>query len=317
MLTSFFGNSRPVNFLILGAFIFVAYIIGGIATTENLMAPAQLFSHFGLILISIFSMLLVDFVVKKNNLTQPNSFAAFFYTFFIGMLPLIFQEPNMLLANLFLLLALRRIMSLRNDTNSKKKILDASVWIAVASLFYFWSLLLLLPLWVAIIKKPNPDYKQMLVPFTGLAAVLLVNTAFRLLTTDSLQWFFEWKQPISLDFSSYNAPGVFIPITVILGFLLWTGVYRGYIISIMPLKSRPNYRLLLYVCVTYIFIALFTPMKTGAEVLFIIAPVAIITANYLENAEDEIYKKRDKTKIWFKEALMWLVVVLSIIFLIV
>ncbi len=315
MLTSFFGNSRPINFLILGVFLFIAYLLGSIFGGGLFLSASVILSHVLFIVLTVLSLLILDFIVKKNKLTKANSFAAFFYTFFVAMLPIVFREHDILVANFFLLLALRRIMSLGNDTNSKKKILDASVWIAMASLFYFWSLLLLFPLWMAIIKKPNPDYKQMLVPFTGVSAVLVIYTAYKLLADNSFAWIVEWRRPISLDFSSYNSATVFIPATVILVFMIWSGMYRIYKISTMPLKSRPAYRLLLYVCATCILISLGSDLKTGAELLFIIPPVSILSANYIESFENERYVIKDKAETWFKEILLWLVVVLSIIFL--
>src|SRR5690606_16620146 len=130
-------------------------------------------------------------------------------------------QHKILLANAFLLLALRRIMSLRSDKNSSKKILDASIWITVASLFYFWSLLFFIPLFIAVFQKPNTNYKQILIPFTGFVAVLIINTAYQLLANDSLFWFADWQETISFDFSKYNSASILVPITVILAFFIW------------------------------------------------------------------------------------------------
>lgn len=314
MLTSFFGNSRPINLLILVGFLVLAYFFGGVFGSDEVLTMDNILSHFGLLVVSMLSLLLLDFIVKKNKLTNLNSFAAFFFTFFFAMLPFVFRHPDILLANFFLLLALRRIMSLRSDINSKKKILDASLWITIASLFYFWSLLLLLVLWVAIIKKPNADYKQMLVPFTGITAIVLIYSAFKILTDGSFAWLYRWQQPVTMDFSSYHSPQVFVPVTVILAFLIYTGLHRIYKISTLPLSSRPNYRLLLYVCATFLLISLAGPSKTGAELLFLAAPVAILSANYVENFDAERPGKIDKTELWFKEILLWFVVVLSLVF---
>jgi hypothetical protein len=50
-------------------------------------------------------------------------------------------------------------------------------------------------------------------------------------------------------------------------------------------------------------VAFLSPEKTGGEVIFIFGPLGIITANYLETKKD----------FWFKEVLLWLVVLLPII----
>lgn len=315
MLTSFFGKSNPVNFLILGAFIIVGYLLGAISGSSNIITSFSLLNHGFFIVLSILSMLLLDFIIRKNHLTKNNTFAILFFTCFLVMLPVIFLQHKILLANAFLLLAIRRIMSLRSDKNSSKKILDASIWITVASLFYFWSLLFFIPLFIAILQKPNTNYKQILIPFTGFVAVLMINTAYQLVINDSLLWFVKWQDAISFDFSRYNSAGVLVPITVILTFYIWAGIYRVLKLSMVPLKERSNYLLLLYLSITALLVALAGPEKTGAEILFILAPIAIIVTNYIENFETERYVEKDVAEFWFKEIMLWLVVVLPFVFL--
>ncbi len=315
MLTSFFGKSNPINFLILGAFIVVGYLLGAISGSSIIITPFSLLNHGFFIVLSVLSMLLLDFIIRKNNLTKNNTFAILFFTCFLVMLPVIFLQHKILLANAILLLAFRRIMSLRSDKNSSKKILDASVWITVASLFYFWSLLFFIPLFIAVLQKPNTNYKQILIPFTGFVAVLMINTAYQLVVNDSLLWFLKWKGTISFDFSRYNSAAVLVPITVILAFYIWAGIYRILKLSVVPLKERPNYLLLLYLSITALFVGLAGPEKTGGEILFMLAPVAIIATNYIENFENERYVEKDILEFWFKEIMLWLVVVLPFVFL--
>ena len=315
MLTSFFGKSNPVNFLILGAFIIVGYLLGAIWGSPNIFTPFSLLNHGFFMVLCVLSMLLLDFIIRKNHLTKNNTFAILFFSCFLVMLPVIFLHHKILLANAFLLLAIRRIMSLRNDKNSSKKILDASIWITVASLFYFWSLLFFIPLFIAVIQKPNTNYKQMLIPFTGFVAVLIINTALQLLVSDSFLWFAKWQDVISFDFSKYNSASVLIPVTLLFTFFIWAGIYRISKLSMVPLKERPNYLLLLYLSITALFVALAGPEKTGAEILFLLAPVSIIATNYIENFETERYVEKDVAEFWFKEILLWLVVILPFVFL--
>ncbi len=315
MLTSFFGKSSPINYLILAIFIALGYLLGAISGLSVLITPSLLFIHGFFIALSVFSMLLFDFIIRKNHLTKNNTFAILFFSCFMVMLPMVFLAHKVLLANVFLILALRRIMSLRNDKNSEKKILDASFWITMASLFYFWSLLFFVPLYIAILQKPNTNYKQMLIPFTGFSAVLIMNTAYQLLVTNSFNWFFEWRDEINLDFSNYNSASVLVPVTVILAFYIWTGFYRISTISTVSLKEKSNYLLLFYASITCLFIALAGPEKTGAEVLFILAPISIIVTNYIENIETKRYDDRDVVEFWFKEGMLWLVVILPFVFL--
>ena len=117
MLTSFFGKSIPLNYLILGVFIVAGYLLGAISGSLVVITPYLLFVHSAFIILSVLIMLLLDFIIRKNHLTKTNTFAILFFTCFMVMLPVIFLQHKILLANAFLILALRRIMSLRSDKN--------------------------------------------------------------------------------------------------------------------------------------------------------------------------------------------------------
>ena len=62
---------------------------------------------------------------------------------------------------------------------------------------------------------------------------------------------------------------------------------------------------MLVVAFVSIAVALASPEKSGAEMLFVFAPTAIISANYLEQLNE----------FWFKEVLLWLVLLLPLSFL--
>ena len=315
MLTSFFGKSKPIHFLILGAFITFGFIWTLFIESSTDISIGDLLFKALLIGVTVLSVILLDFIVSKNHLTRRNAYSIFFYSCFIVMLPIVFLHSEILWANIFLLLALRRIISLRNDSNSEKKILDAAIWITVASLFYFWSLLFLVPLWIAVIQKPNPTYKQMLIPIVGFFAVLLLNTAYQLLMHNTFSWFLEWQQPISLDFSAYNSSKILIPATLIFGLLIWTGFYRLRYLSSVSLKERPNYWMLFIIVTAALAITLCGPHKNGSEIFFLFAPTAILCANYIEGIQSDSYKERDKVEFWFKEILLWVVVLFAFVFL--
>ena len=317
MLTSFFGKSKPVHFLILGVAILLGFIWTVFIISTEAFDLLSFFLNVLLVGVTVLSMIVLDFVVIKNHLTKTNTYAIFFYSGFMIMLPVIFLHSDILFANLFLLLALRRIMSLRNDNNSEKKIIDAALWVTVSSLFYFWSLLFFIPLYLALIQKPNVTFKQLLIPPIGLLAVFVINTAYHLVVYNSYGWIFEWHQSISFDFRAYNFIGVLVPATLLLGFLIWTGIYRMSQLSSVALKEKTNYILIPIVALTTLFIAACGPEKTGAELLFVLAPTAIMFANFIEGKQQDGYAKKDEGEFWFKEILLWAVVILSIVFFVI
>jgi len=118
------------------------------------------------------------------------------------MLSNLSNELGVVLANVFILLSLRRIFSLRSYKNCEQKILDATIWIVVGSIFYFWSLLLFIPLYVAIMSVPVKGIRYYLIPIVGWLGLLFVVMAYHLVKEDSFLWFQQWLYGISFDFSS-------------------------------------------------------------------------------------------------------------------
>jgi hypothetical protein len=303
MLTSFFGKSSPINYLILAVFIFLAYVLEVLTNTELVFSFAALPKHLLIIAGSVFTMLLLDFIIRKNNLNRNNTYGIFFLSCFLVAIPEIFLESDILIANILILLALRRVLSFRNNKNIEKKILDATIWIVMASFFYFWSLLFFFLLYAGLMRKAETNYKQLLIPVTGFLGMLVLATAYYFLVSSSFDWFYTWKSPIGFDFSAYNKGNLLFPATVFLAFLVWTGMSRFFKIASTQKKDRPNAVLLLISLLTTVFIALASPQKTGAEMLFILGPLTIISTNYVENIDE----------FWFKETLLWLAVLLPVI----
>ena len=315
MLTSFFGKSKPVHFLILGAFLSGGFIWTLFAEAPREINGSMLLYNALLLGVIVLSVILLDFIVSKNYLTQRNAYTIFFFSCFMVMLPIVFLHSELLWANIFLLLALRRIISLRKDSNSEKKILDTAIWITLASLFYFWSLLFFIPLWIAVIQKPNLTYKQLLIPVVGFFAVLLINSAYHLIWPGTFTWFFHWEQPVDLDFSAYNSPSVLIPATLVLTLLIFTLLYRWQSLASISLKEKSNYMVFLIIVATTLTIAICGAEKDGSEMIFLFAPTAILCANYIEGGESLGYKKTDRIEYFFKEILLWMVFLMAFILL--
>lgn len=310
MLTSFFSKSNPINYLIIAILLSIGYIYGGVATTEVSLTVSSVLEHLMFMIVVVFSMLLLDFVIRKNQLTKQNTFAILLFGCFFWMFPVIFTAQMALLANLFLLLAFRRIVTLHSDRNNEKKILDASIYITIASFFYFWSLLYFVVLFIAIFRKPETTFKQLLIPVVGFATVFILATTIFFLTQDSFEWFYTWKTAISFDFSAYNSRTILFPLAVLLTLILWTAVYRIIRVNAAASKERPNYILMLVILVVTLFIALAGPVKTGAELVFVLGPTAIIATNYLERIG--VSATGEGEEIWFKEILLWLLVLLPV-----
>ena len=99
MIATFFTKSNPIHYILAFLYlIFLFYIKGSHDFSALLSLP--------LLLISIF---FVNFIISKNTLNKNNNFGIVAICFFIGLLVEDLQSYDLLLSNIFLLLALRRI----------------------------------------------------------------------------------------------------------------------------------------------------------------------------------------------------------------
>ena len=114
MISGIFGKTKPINFIILQGFLFVFYWFVNFVLYKNHYGPEKLVTKFVALGILLFSVFLVDFIVKRNQITATNSFAILYFTMLIVIFPEVLLDDNSIFCNFFLLLALRRLLSLKS-----------------------------------------------------------------------------------------------------------------------------------------------------------------------------------------------------------
>ncbi|HEU0135898.1 MAG TPA: hypothetical protein VFQ50_01265, partial [Flavobacterium sp.] len=165
MITSLFRKSTPLNYTILIISVLIFFLLFQTGHSDGELTPILLLEKItlgGLIFASLF---IVNFIVKKNGLSKDNSYTILFYLLFMLFFPSVMDNINMILANFFILFALRRLMSLHSLKAHKEKIFDASFWIFVAALFHFWSILFIILVFISIFFHVSRDYRNWLLPF--------------------------------------------------------------------------------------------------------------------------------------------------------
>lgn len=295
MLTSFFGKSNPINFLLLGIYMVVVSILRLFFKDST---PIDL-PKIGWILIAlgclIFSMLLLDFIVRKNKLSGSSTFAIYIFSTSAMMLPQIVHFPKIIFANLCILFALRRILSLQSFKNDEKKILDSSLWIVLASCFYFWSLLLFIGLYLALILKPQLKFRYLLIPPIATLGCFVTATAYFLMFEGNMNWIKNWIAAVDFNFTSYGNVEVILWLSIVTATILWAFVSRLLRKATVQKKDRPNFLLINQLLLLFMVIVLFSSEKSTSEILLLFPIAAIVIASFLEVDSDR----------WFKEALLW------------
>lgn len=301
MLTSFFGNSKPINYIILGLFITVFCVLQFPGVLETTLKWSQAPLLIVLILGWVFGMLLIDFIIRKNQITQIHTLGIFVFVCIAS----VFSIPKnweWLAALLFLLLAFRRICSLHSSRNREKKIVDATLWTLLASFFFAGAICFLGLLYLALFQINKPKFRYFLIPLVVATAVVLMAIAGALWMTDGVASLWMWWEPISLDFTVYNSPKKIIAISIISALFIWCFIHFLNQIPKQAKKRRPFYRLVAVASFVFILMPLLIPKKDGSEFIFWSISGSLLITPYLEKKTDFI----------FKEAIAFVLIVLPI-----
>ena len=302
MLTNFFSNSKPFHFILISLLLFVGYTFYNfqISSFENdFIRLIQLTFKFGLYIIL---MLIFGFVIKKNNLTQINSYALFIFICLLLLTPNVFQNSKPILSTVFILLALRRILSFNSKKNIQKKILDASLWIGIATLFYFWSILFLLVLYAALIQLASKNFKLFLIPIIGIFLVFIICTIYFLYLDNNMYWYKDYKNFTSFVFSSFKLLKNFFSLFVILSMTVISLVFKFLNFTKTPLRKKSKYWIIIFTLITGIIIGILSGQKNGVELIFTIVPISILFSNFIEAVQRK----------WVSEMMLWFILVAPI-----
>lgn len=289
MLTSFFSKSKPLNLSLIIILMCGFYLSASLFRLES-FAFSAILENLGALLALVLNVLVLNFIAKKNELTKRSAYKTLLFTIFCVSFFSLLENGPVIVANLFVLLALRRIISLKSRKFIQKKIFDATFWIAIASLYYFWASLFFIMVFFAILSFAA-YFKNWLVPLVAFLAVASLTTCFHLLAYDEFYTFSDWFQASDFNFSSYGNIRILVPLSILLTLLLWTLINYFSAIQKASITRRPVLSLILLCLAISGAVAVFAPTKDGSELIFFFVPFSIIASNYFDGKKDKLFKE--------------------------
>ena len=207
---------------------------------------------------------------------------------FILFFPTIFNNANVIYANFFILLALRRLISLQSLKASKEKIFDASFWILIAALFQFWCVLFLILVFISIVFHASRDYRNWILPFIALLAVSIIFLLISLIFHINIIEFFQKRAVIDFNItyfkSNYENGALSIYVAVALFFVTS---------MLMTLSNRPqivhsSYKKIVACFFIAALVYIISPDKSNDLLLLSIAPLTIMAASHVEYMQQKL-----------------------------
>lgn len=282
MISSIFGKTKPINFIIVLSFLFLFYGLVHFFLFERVYSSEQFVIQTAVLLLLAFSFFVIDFIVKRNKLTGPNSYAILFFTLFMVVFPETLADNNAILSSFFVLLATRRIISIRSLKEVKFKIFDASLWIVVSSLFYDWALLYLLAVFIAIYIYEPKNFKNWLVPFVAIFAMVMIGYSLLVLTSTEDFFFEHYQFDINWNLEYYliwgNSSklilyGIFVFLMAMYSFIKLGNTGVGRIVTT---------RLLVFIFVIGLIVNLLLSSENSHPIMLTFFPASVLFTNYVE-----------------------------------
>lgn len=282
MITSVFKKSTPLNFSLVVFLILVFFFLFQIQDLAWTNSLVLILEKIGLLTILLASVFITNFISKKNGLSKDSSYIILFYLLFLLFFPTLLGNTNLLLANFFLLLALRRLISLQSLKASKEKIFDASLWIFAASLFHFWSILYIVLVFISIIFHVSRDYRNWILPFIALVVVGTIFTFFSIVfDLNSIEYIsrsVKTNFEINYFTNNYQNGALSIYATVALFFII--SMFST--LSNRPQILHSSYKKIIASFFIGVLIFLVSANKSNDLLVFTITPLAILASSHIE-----------------------------------
>jgi len=294
MLASIFSKSRPINYVLLGAALVLFYFLYLFKDTYWLASYKLIGEKLGLLLLLGGSLLLTGFVTLKNTLTRANSYALVFFLLFLVLFPTSLANTNIVIANFFLLLSLRRLISLQSLITPKEKIFDASFWIFAAAIFHFWCIIYIILVFISIVFHVSRDYRNWIIPFIAFTAVTILYLMVGLMAGH--QFFNHILEEITPSFDFTYFENIYQNIALAIYASIVALFVAPYVVSITskPLNLQASHKKVLYSFLVGVGIYILSSGKNNSFLAFTFAPMAIMGANYIESQENK----------WVREAVI-------------
>lgn len=283
--------------------LFVVFVITKMTTLTETFSVEVFFKQAFLFGVCLASLFVLDFFVSKNNLTKRNSYKILMFGLFVAVLPETLGNSKLLVANLFVLLALRRIISLRSRKEIKKKLFDAAFWISLATLLFFWASLFYILIFLALFLHSIVDIKNWIIPLIGVLCVAIIAASYMIVMGVDFEPYLHGFFDVSFDFTPLNSKRMIIAATLLFSYGVWASFYFMRSIKQQLKSYRPSFVIVIVSSLIALIIILVSPYKDGSEFIFLFAPLAIIMSNYLE-----IIPER-----WFKEGLIIVLILASLL----
>ncbi|MEI7508801.1 MAG: DUF6427 family protein [Flavobacterium sp.] len=291
MITSFFKKSTPINYSFLGILTLVFFLLYQFHSITGANSSAGWIQKTGLLVLLFASIFLSNFIVKKNGLTKNSSYTILFYLLFLLFFPNILNNINLLLANFFILLSMRRLVSLQTLKAPKEKIFDAALWIFVASLFHFWCILFIILVYISIIFHVSRDYRNWLIPFVAFFVTTIIFVLYDLIIDKTIINSYLQSNVMDFQLDYFTNKYQNIAFSIYTVFVLFFVLPFIFTVTNKPLNLQASFKKVIFAVLLGIAIFVISAGKSNEILIFTFLPMSIMATTTIEYLQNKIQQE--------------------------
>ena len=282
MITTIFSKSRPFNYVLVTVLLILFFFLYQLRFTEWMQSIESIGKKAVLLGLLIGSLFISNFITKKNSLSKDNTYPFLFFFIFLILFPTTLGNSNLIISNFFILLALRRLISLQSLVAPKEKVFDASMWVFLAALFHFWSILFILLVFLSIALHVARDYRNWVLPYIAFFTVATLYAVFGLLYDPNIFNHLMDDAAFSFDFDYFTNKYQNIALSI------YAAITALFLFSqIVALPSKPlihhnSYKKIIMAFFIGFLIYLVSPEKNNSILIYTFMPLAVMATSYFE-----------------------------------
>jgi hypothetical protein len=167
----------------------------------------------------------------------------------------------------------------------KEKIFDASMWIFIAALFHFWSILFIGLVFVSIALHVARDYRNWILPYIAFFTTATLCTVFILMYDSSLLDRLLEGVHTSFNFNYFTNKFQNIAISIyaaITALFLFSQIVA---FPSKPLVHHNSYKKIILAFFIGFIIYVISPAKNNSILIYTFMPLAVMATSYFEGAK--------------------------------
>ncbi|MFN2261650.1 MAG: DUF6427 family protein [Psychroflexus sp.] len=291
MITRFFNHSKPIAYILVSLIFGLAFFFENFISIGIDFDSGYVFRKTGVFLVFLLLLFLLNFILKRNKIQQQHTFTISAFVLLLIAFPEVLRSEKLIISYIFLLFAVRRIVSLKNNKFFKQRIFDAGFFLFFASILEPWHILFSLPIYYAILLYASQNYRYFILPILGFVIGLVLHTTYFLIVEDRFIDYTLFFPEVSLETSLFSnfKYGFLLVLNVLL--LVWGLLQMPKVFSKAKLHQRKSLSVFNVILIISLVILILNQREFSEDALYFVLPISIFMGNYFQLKSTKTYIK--------------------------